>query len=86
MRRCKALEILSISGEDMGSASFHGLSHDEGIHRPGGAGRSQKSPGCAAMGFARLGHRADRLEHTVDRCVARATADRLGHDDHRDLN
>jgi hypothetical protein len=38
------------------------------------------------MDFARLGYRADRLQHPVYRSIARTTADRLGDDDHRDFD
>ena len=49
----EALEIVGVSGEDVGSSPLHGVGHDEGIHGMRRAGRCQQSPGCASVNLMR---------------------------------
>jgi hypothetical protein len=86
MRCREAFEILSVSGQEMGSSPFHGLGYDEGVNSSGRTGSSQEPPSGAAMGFARLGYRADRLQHTMNRRIAGPAADGVSHDDYRDFD
>ncbi len=62
------------------------MGHDEGIHGVSRAGDPQEPAGGAPMDLARFGYRTDRLQHPVDRRVAWAPTEGLGHDDDGDLD
>ena len=70
----------------MGSTGLYGMGHDEGVHGMGRAGGSQESAGGAPVDLACFGNRTDCLQHPVDRCIAWAPTEGLGHDDDWDLD
>lgn len=80
------LEIFTIPGQDAGSSHLNSMRYHQGIHSSRRAGRAQETAGGASMDLAGLGNRADSLEHPVDGSIARPAADRLGHDDDRNID
>jgi hypothetical protein len=86
VRRCKPFEILPVSRKDVSASCFYGMGHDKRVDGVSRVSRCQKSPRGASMNLARLGYGADCLQHAIDGSVARSAADRLGHDDHRNLD
>ena len=79
-------EVLAVPGQHVGAARLHSMGHHERVDGRGGTGRSQQPAGDAAMNLARGGHRADRLQDSINLSVARSAAHDLGHDHHRDFD
>jgi hypothetical protein len=76
-------QVVAVGGQDGGRSTLDGLRGDQRIRHVASARAAQELSGPAAHG--RLGRGgADRIEHPVDRCIARAAAEGLGENDNRD--
>jgi hypothetical protein len=62
----EALQIVPVPGEDLSASRHHGMGYHEGIHGRRRTSAPQEPAGSASMDFARLRHRADRLQDPVN--------------------